>query len=94
VDLVTATTLPVTGSPLFLFVGGKISIMPEKFLVNFALSVLFQLLTDLEPVLVTTFESAFAKLYVTIQQKLGGNSSFQVLVQDKGGVPPGIGSQP
>jgi hypothetical protein len=69
--------------------------MPEKFLVNFALSVLFQLLADLEPVLIQTFEGAFAKLYVTIQNKLGANPSFQTLVQDKGGVPPiGIGSQP
>jgi len=57
----------------------------EKFFVNFAFSVLFQLLQSLEPVAVGAFKAAFAKLYATLQRKLGPDEEFKKLVEERGG---------
>jgi hypothetical protein len=63
--------------------------MIEKVFVNFAFSVLFQLLATLEPVAIDAFKAAFAKLYVTLQQKLGADPQFATMVSDRGGqLPP------
>jgi hypothetical protein len=61
----------------------------ENFFINFAFSVLFQVLASLEPVALDAFRAAFAKLYVTLQQKLGADPQFATMVSDRGGqLPP------
>ncbi len=48
----------------------------KEFMVNFAFSVLLQLLKAMEPALLTMFQAAFAKLYLAIERAFDDAPEF------------------